>query len=79
MDAWMRGPLRGFVREGIIKLREAGLLPQVDFSRMQADFEVRRLSWARLWQMVVLGHWAERYLGGRFEPDSRLTRVASEF
>jgi hypothetical protein len=45
---------------------------------MQADFEVRRLSWARLWQMVVLGHWAERYLGGGFEPDSRLTRVASE-
>ena len=78
MDAWMRGPLRGFVREGIIKLREAGLLPQVDLSRMQADFEVRRLSWARLWQMVVLGHWAERYLGGGFEPDSRLTRVASE-
>jgi asparagine synthase (glutamine-hydrolysing) len=38
MDAWMRGPLRGFVREGIIKLREAGLLPQVDLTRMQADF-----------------------------------------
>jgi asparagine synthase (glutamine-hydrolysing) len=78
MDAWMRGPLRGFVREGIIKLREAGLLPQVDLSRLQTDFEVRRLSWARLWQMVVLGHWAERYLGGGFEPNSRLTRVASE-
>ncbi|MGA2962894.1 MAG: asparagine synthase-related protein, partial [Candidatus Korobacteraceae bacterium] len=78
MDAWMHGPLRDFVREGIVKLREASLLPQVDLSRMQADFDARRLSWARLWQMVVLGHWAERHLGGRFEPDPRLTRVASE-
>lgn len=79
MDAWMHGPLRGFVREGVLKLQEANLLPQVDLSRMQADFDARRLSWARLWQMVVLGHWAERHLGGRFEPDPRLTRVASEF
>jgi asparagine synthase (glutamine-hydrolysing) len=79
MDAWMRGPLQGFVRQGIGKLQELNLLPQLDLSRMQADFETQRLSWARLWQMVVLGHWAERHLGGHFETDLPSVRVASGF
>ena len=78
MDAWMRGPLQGFVRDGIDKLQKANLLPQVDLSRMQADFETRRLPWARLWQMVVLGHWAEQHLGGHSEKGFPLVRVAGE-
>jgi len=61
MDRWMRGPLRGYVTEGLIALRESGALPRLDAPALRARFESRRLRGSRLWQMAVLGHW----LGGQ--------------
>lgn len=55
MDAWMRGPLRRFVDEGLLALRSAGLLPGV--TALERRFGAGQLPWARLWQFVVLGHW----------------------
>jgi asparagine synthase (glutamine-hydrolysing) len=59
MDGWMRGPLRGFVSEGLDALRESRALPALDTASLAARFESRRLSWARLWEMAVLGHWLD--------------------
>jgi asparagine synthase (glutamine-hydrolysing) len=57
LDEWMRGPLRSFVNEGLHCLDESGIVRQDVLSGLRNDFEGRRLSWARLWQFVVLGYW----------------------
>jgi asparagine synthase (glutamine-hydrolysing) len=62
MDRWIRGPLRAFVQDGLAKLSVSKLLPLVATNQIDRAFLEGRLPWARLWQMVVLGHWAERYL-----------------
>jgi asparagine synthase (glutamine-hydrolysing) len=61
MDRWMRGPLRPFVDDGLAALRASRALPGVDTGALGHRFESRRLPWARLWQMAVLGHWLERH------------------
>jgi asparagine synthase (glutamine-hydrolysing) len=58
MNEWMRGPLRGFCREGIDSLSKM-LTPT--FVRWVADrFEHGLMHWTRLWQLTVLGHYARR-------------------
>jgi len=56
MDAWMRGPLRDFCREGIELARQ-----QLDRTFLEfavQGFEKRSLHWTRLWQLVVFGHYS---------------------
>jgi len=63
MDRWMRGPLSGFVTQGLSALRDSALLPAVDLPRLEQRFRAGALPWARLWQFVVLGHWVKRHIG----------------
>jgi asparagine synthase (glutamine-hydrolysing) len=60
MAAWFQGLLRGFCDEGLALLdREAILsVPSSEFGRR---FYSGQLSWSRLWQLVVLGHWLGRF------------------
>jgi asparagine synthase (glutamine-hydrolysing) len=57
LDEWMRRPLRSFVNEGLHCLDGSGIVRQDVLSGLSKDFDSRRLSWARLWQFVVLGYW----------------------
>ena len=68
MESWMRGSLRPYVREGVSKLQDSRLLPQVDLLKLEKEFVAGNLGWSRLWQMVVLGHWVDRYLRPRSLP-----------
>ncbi|MFB3916250.1 MAG: asparagine synthase (glutamine-hydrolyzing) [Terriglobales bacterium] len=61
MDSWMRGPLSGFVHEGVVKLQDSRLLPRVDLPEVERRFRAGQLGWSRLWQMAVLGQWADRH------------------
>jgi asparagine synthase (glutamine-hydrolysing) len=56
MAAWFRGVLREYCDEGLALLdREAVLsVPSSEFGKR---FYSGQLSWPRLWQLVVLGHW----------------------
>jgi asparagine synthase (glutamine-hydrolysing) len=60
LDRWMRGPLRPFVDDGLAALRASRALPGVDTHVLVRRFESRRLPWARLWELAVLGHWLGR-------------------
>jgi hypothetical protein len=62
MNSWMRGPLSAYVREGVIKLQDSKLLPQVAMLELEKKFMAGDLGWSRLWQMVVLGHWVDCHL-----------------
>jgi asparagine synthase (glutamine-hydrolysing) len=62
MDKWMRGPLAGFVAQGLAAVSESGILPDVDLVRLRQRFQARELPWARLWQFAVLGHWVQSHL-----------------
>jgi asparagine synthase (glutamine-hydrolysing) len=63
MDRWMRNSLAGFVSEGLTRLARTGLLPGVDLLGCHKGFRNGELGWARLWEFVVLGYWAEEHLG----------------
>ena len=58
MDAWMRGPLRWFVTDGLVAAMT--VLPDVLVQRLADEFERNQLHWTRLWQVVVLGHYLKR-------------------
>lgn len=60
MKQWMRGPLAPFVAEGLRATIEKELLPPSFVDELRANFEGDRLHWARLWAVVVLGHYAKR-------------------
>jgi asparagine synthase (glutamine-hydrolysing) len=62
IDRWMRNSLAGYVSEGLARLRQTELLPRVDLSAQQKLFSSGHLGWARLWEFVVLGYWAEKNL-----------------
>ncbi len=61
MSEWMRGPLAGFVTEGLASLRATGLIAARSIAASEESFNAGRLHWTRLWALVVLGH----YLGRR--------------
>jgi asparagine synthase (glutamine-hydrolysing) len=72
MAEWMRGPLKGFVGEGLAVIDGLEALPKVKTVRLLDDFERGRLHWSRVWQFVVLGHWLdENFVGQPLLPDSR--------
>lgn len=60
MGNWLRGILREYCDEGLAALdREAILsVPTSEFTRR---FHSGQLSWPRIWQLVVLGHWVARF------------------
>jgi asparagine synthase (glutamine-hydrolysing) len=57
MDSWMRGPLREFVSDGLIRLNERHVIGERLVEKRRADFETRKSHWTRLWALVVLGHY----------------------
>jgi asparagine synthase (glutamine-hydrolysing) len=59
MHAWLRGILRRFCDEGLAVLDREGILT-VPTSEFMGRFCSGQLSWPRLWQLVVLGHWVGR-------------------
>jgi len=58
MDHWMRGPLKAFAKTGVSAAREVANADWVDSVAM--SFESGNTHWTRLWQIVVLGHYANR-------------------
>jgi asparagine synthase (glutamine-hydrolysing) len=72
MAEWMRGPLKGFVGEGLAVIEGLETLPKFNTVRLLDDFEHGRLHWSRVWQFVVLGHWLdENFLGQPLLPEAR--------
>jgi asparagine synthase (glutamine-hydrolysing) len=62
MTEWMRGPLRGFVNEGLTMVEQSRILPRLELKEIEADFSRGRLHWSRVWQFVALGHWIQSHL-----------------
>jgi asparagine synthase (glutamine-hydrolysing) len=59
MAEWMRGPLKGFVGEGLAVIDGLKALSKIKTGQLLDDFEHGRLQWSRVWQFAVLGHWLE--------------------
>jgi len=60
MGAWLRGILGGFCEDGLTMLDREAIL-SVPTSEFMSRFRSGQLSWPRLWQLVVLGHWLGRF------------------
>lgn len=58
MDDWMRGPLNDFCLSGLSAVRK--LIKPCWIDSVATKFEKRQLHWTRLWQLVVLGHYAQK-------------------
>lgn len=58
MRKWMKGPLQGFVEDGLQGV--TNYLPEAFVMRSKAQFEAGKLHWTRLWSMVVLGHFLRK-------------------
>ncbi len=58
MEAWLRGSLSSYLREGLAKTEALGLVRTPFVRRVESAFARRRISWSRPWQLAVLGHWA---------------------
>jgi asparagine synthase (glutamine-hydrolysing) len=56
MDAWMRGPLKDFVAQGLAAMRSLNVLPTACLAQLESRFESESMHWTRLWSVVVLGH-----------------------
>jgi asparagine synthase (glutamine-hydrolysing) len=69
MAEWIRGPLQGFVGEGLAIIDHFEVLRRVKTAKLLADFERGRLRWSRVWQFVVLGHWLKNNLTGQQAPE----------
>lgn len=69
MAAWLRGMLREFCDQGLAALDREAVL-SVPASEFRSRFYSGKLSWPRLWQLVVLGHWLERFRNSRCEEGS---------
>ena len=61
MKQWMLGPLGSFVKDGLYEATARRLLPQAFVDEMSEAFRRGRLHWTRLWSIVVLGHYANRW------------------
>lgn len=64
MALWLRGMLRGFCDQGLAALDREAVL-SVPASEFRSRFYAGKLTWPRLWQLVVLGHWLERFRNSR--------------
>jgi asparagine synthase (glutamine-hydrolysing) len=58
MDNWMRGPLNDFCLSGLSAARK--FIKPCWIDSVAAKFEKRQVHWTRLWQLVVLGHYAQK-------------------
>jgi asparagine synthase (glutamine-hydrolysing) len=60
-DAWMRGPLRGWTREGLLsdRLPLGWLFERRGRERLWEAFERRRVHWSRPWAIAMLRAWAD--------------------
>jgi len=76
MADWLKGMLREFCDEGLAFLdRETVLsVPSADFVKR---FYSGQLSWPRLWQLVVLGHWLGRFVNRHSEINTSALIVSS--
>lgn len=61
MDGWLRGPLRRFAADGVAVAEASEYLSGLRSLRILDAFERRRITWPRLWQIAVLGHWLARW------------------
>lgn len=75
MKAWMKGPLAGFVEEGLRETIARELLPERFVAKLCAAFRQDRLHWTRLWSIVVLGHFVRR-LNAILRPDETIARYS---
>jgi asparagine synthase (glutamine-hydrolysing) len=59
-DPWLRGPLRAFLREGLLSssLPMADEIPEAFRRELLAAFDERRTHWSRPWSVAVLRTWA---------------------
>ena len=55
MEAWIRGPLAEFTREGITTAVD--LLHLTEPSRQYKNFQKGVVHWTRVWQWCIFGHW----------------------
>ena len=77
MTGWMRGPLAPFVDEGVRETIARELLPEDFVNGISRAFCEDRLHWTRLWNIVVLGHFAKRMqLGRRSDEDTSVHSLA---
>jgi len=60
MSGWFHGVLQEFCDEGLDSLQKGAVLG-IAASEFKQRFLIGELSWARLWQAVVLGHWLKRF------------------
>ncbi len=58
MSEWMRGPLKGFVEEGL--RNSARFLNESKIADIEKKFSIGKVHWTRLWSIVVLGHYLKR-------------------
>jgi asparagine synthase (glutamine-hydrolysing) len=73
MGAWLQGILKGFCEEGLEVLDREEVL-SVPTSEFMSRFRAGNLSWPRLWQLVVLGHWFNRFKKYQFGAGSMIER-----
>jgi asparagine synthase (glutamine-hydrolysing) len=60
MRPWMRGPLRSLCLDRLDSLQASGWLDPPWIREQWEAFEAGRLNWARTWNLVVLGEFAQR-------------------
>ena len=72
MGTWLRGILRQFCDEGLATLDREAVL-SVPTSEFVDRFQSGQLSWPRLWQLVVLGHWVGRLRDDQFGADRTIS------
>ncbi len=60
-SAWLLGPLRETMEEGLHLAKESGLMNPHGIERIRSMFlqEPATPAWSRLWALVVLGHWTK--------------------
>jgi hypothetical protein len=73
LSRWMHGPLQAYVNDGLHRVATAGLVAPMFLNRARELFAQREAAWARVWQLVVLGHWVSEVVsitGTVYEPQS---------
>jgi asparagine synthase (glutamine-hydrolysing) len=56
---WMRGELKGYCEEGLAQLKQTEQFNNDYLMNMWSEFLASKptVTWARIWPLVVLGHW----------------------
>jgi len=59
MESWMRRPLRDFCRQGVELSGSHLALSSTKIDDLWKKWETNRLSWPKVWALVVLGHYLD--------------------